>query len=159
MVLLGISLIVVALDQLSKFVVTKTYAMGQADVLIPGWLNLALIHNPGAAFGFMSEMDDLIRIPFFVAVTIAAGFMVYAYHRLIPPEKKFARVSLGLVWGGALGNFVDRILYGKVIDFLQFGFWTEFPIFNVADSCISVGLTLLVGEYLLDRILHRPTSA
>ncbi len=157
MVLLGISLLVVALDQITKFIVSKSFILNESRVVWQGWLNLTYIHNPGAAFGFMSDMEGIVRIPFFVAVTVAAGFMVYAYHRLIPPEKGFARVSLGLVWGGALGNFVDRLLYGKVIDFLEVKF-IQFPVFNVADSCITIGISLLVLEYLLDKF-RKPQDA
>jgi signal peptidase II len=157
MFLLGVSLLVVVLDQVTKFLVARSFTLNQSRAVLPGWLNLTYIHNPGAAFGFMSDMEALVRIPFFVAVTVAAGFMVYAYHRLIPPEKGFARFSLGLIWGGALGNFVDRILYGKVIDFLEFKF-IQFPVFNVADSCISVGLALLVLEYLIGRF-QKPQAA
>lgn len=158
MILLGVSLLVLAFDQITKFLVTKHFALNQSLVVLPGWLNLTYIHNPGAAFGFMSDMEGIVRIPFFVAVTVAAGFMVYAYHRLMPPEKGFARVSLGLIWGGALGNFVDRLLYGKVVDFLEVKF-VQFPVFNVADSCITVGITFLVIEYLIVDRLRKPEAA
>ncbi len=154
MILLGVSLLVLALDQVTKFLVAQSFALNQSTTVIPGILNFTYIHNPGAAFGFMSDVEALVRIPFFVAVTVAAGFMVYAYHRLIPPEMKFSRISLGLIWGGAVGNFLDRILYGKVIDFLEVKF-IQFPVFNVADSCISIGLTFLVVEYLLEKTMNR----
>jgi signal peptidase II len=148
MMLLGIAMLVVALDQFTKFLILKTVQLNESIPLIPDWIYLTYIQNPGTAFGFMSNMEAVIRIPFFVAITIAAGFIVYTYHRLIPQDNQLTRVALGLVWGGALGNFIDRLLYGKVIDFIDMQHFYFPYIFNLADSCITVGLLFLLFEFL-----------
>jgi signal peptidase II len=148
MMLLGIAMLVVALDQFTKFLILKTVQLNESIPLIPDWIYLTYIQNPGTAFGFMSNMEAVIRIPFFVAITIAAGFIVYTYHRLIPQDNQLTRVALGLVWGGALGNFIDRLLYGKVIDFIDRQHFYFPYIFNLADSCITVGLLFLLFEFL-----------
>ncbi len=149
MMLIGISMLVVALDQFTKFLILQTMKLNETQSLISDFIYLTYIQNPGTAFGFMANMETFVRIPFFVAITTAACFIVYTYQRLIPQEKQFTRVALGLVLGGALGNFVDRILYGKVIDFIDMRYHDfQWYIFNVADSCITVGLIFLLIEFI-----------
>jgi signal peptidase II len=85
--------------------------------------------------------------------------IVYAYQRLISPEKFWQRFSLGLIWGGAMGNFIDRVFYRQVVDFIdveKIPFWNyHFPyIFNLADSCITVGLVLLIVISLFDKTVQ-----
>jgi signal peptidase II len=155
----NISIVVVLLDQLSKYLVVHFCQKGQSIVVLRDILSFTYIDNPGAAFGFMANMEAWIRIPFFVLITIGAGLIVYAYQRMIPREKVWQRFSLGLIWGGAMGNFVDRVFYRQVVDFIdveKISFWNyHFPfIFNVADSCITVGLTLLICIYLFDKNAH-----
>jgi len=152
----NISIVIVLLDQLSKYLVVNFCHKGQSVVVLKNFLSLTYIDNPGAAFGFMANTQAWIRIPFFVLITIGAGLIVYSYQRLIPREKVWQRFSLGLIWGGAMGNFVDRVVYRQVVDFIdveKIAFWHyHFPfIFNVADSCITVGLTLLISIYLFDK--------
>jgi signal peptidase II len=151
-----ISFWVVILDQLSKYLVVHFCPKSQSIVVLKNILSLTYIDNPGAAFGFMANTQPWIRIPFFVLITIGAGLIVYSYQRLIPREKVWQRFSLGLIWGGAMGNFIDRVVYRQVVDFIdveKIPFWHyHFPfIFNVADSCITVGLTLLISIYVFDK--------
>ena len=151
MILMGVSLLVVALDQSTKFMILRTMSLHESVPVLPNLLYLTYIQNPGTAFGFMSNMESLIRIPFFIAATFGATFIVYMYQRIVPPERIWTRVALGLVWGGALGNLVDRLLYGEVIDFIEMRYheFQWFPyVFNVADSCITVGLTYLLIEFI-----------
>ena len=153
MTLLGISFLVVALDQFTKFLILKSFAVNESISLLPNVLYLTYIQNPGTAFGFMSGMGSVVRIPFFIAATLGATFIVYVYQRMIPHEKWLTRAALGLVWGGALGNLIDRLLYGKVIDFIDMRYHDfQWYIFNVADSCITIGLTYLLMEFIL---VHR----
>jgi len=149
MMLLGISMLVVALDQVTKFMILQSLKLNESIPVYPDLIYLTYIQNPGTAFGFMSEMRSFVRIPFFVAITIAAASIVYTYQRLIPQDRRFTRFCLGLVLGGALGNFVDRLLYGKVIDFIDMRYHEfQWYIFNVADSCITIGLTFLLFEFI-----------
>ena len=149
MMLLGISMLVVALDQFTKFLISQSMHLNESTPLFPDYLFLTYSQNPGMAFGFMAGMESFVRIPFFVAITIAAGFIIYTYQHLMPPDRVLTRVALGLIWGGALGNFVDRILYGKVIDFIDMRYHEhQWYIFNLADSCISIGLLFLFLEFI-----------
>lgn len=152
MMLVGVSMLVVALDQLTKFLVLNNLALNQSVPVLPNFFYLTYIQNPGTAFGFMAGMEPLVRIPFFIVSTAAATVIVYLYQRMVPPERLWTRIALGLVWGGALGNLVDRLLYGKVVDFIEVRYheiqWFPY-IFNVADSCITVGLSYLMIEFIL----------
>jgi signal peptidase II len=152
MILLGVSLLSLSIDQITKVLILRRFHLEESLPIIPGFLNFTYIQNSGAAFGFMSNMPALARIPFFLAVTIAAGFIVYAYQRFLPSDRILARAYLGLIWGGAMGNCVDRILYGKVVDFVEvYQKSYHFYVFNVADACISVGITLLILDYLFGK--------
>jgi signal peptidase II len=148
-ILTVVSLAVVALDQFTKFLILRSLSLNESVLLFPDLLYLTHTQNAGTAFGLMANMELFVRIPFFVAITALAGFIIYLYQHFIPPERHVTRVALGLVWGGALGNFVDRMLYGKVIDFIDMryrGFqWYQF---NLADTCITIGLLYLLIEFL-----------
>jgi signal peptidase II len=148
MTLTGISMLVVALDQFTKFLVLKSMVLNQSIPLFPDVLCFTYIQNTGSAFGFMANLGPAVRIPFFIAATLLASFIVFTYQKMLPQERIWARIALGLVWGGALGNLVDRLLYGKVVDFID-AKDLYFPfIFNVADTCITVGLLYLLFEFI-----------
>jgi signal peptidase II len=156
MTLRSVSLWAVLVDQLSKYLIVRLMHLDQSVQLIKGFLYITYIQNPGAAFGFMAENKAYIRIPFFVAITVGAGMIVYAYQRFVPKERSRVRFALGLIWGGAMGNFIDRVFYRKVVDFINvqvmYHHQSVFPwIFNVADSCITVGLAILILSYWFDR--------
>ena len=152
MILTGVSMLVIALDQFTKFLVLESLQLNQSITIWPDYFYFTYIQNRGTAFGFMSDMDPVIRLPFFVTITVAAAFIVYSYQRVIKEENLLSRVALGLVWGGALGNLVDRLVYGKVIDFIDVRY-DDFHwfVFNVADSFITVGLLYLVFEIVIKR--------
>src|SRR5581483_2689687 len=150
MTLFRVSILAAVADQVSKYLILHHCQMGDSITVIPGYLYLIYIQNPGAAFGFMANMAAYIRIPFFVLITLGAGLIVYAYQRFVPPQKKLQRFALGLIWGGAMGNFIDRVYYRKVVDFIDVRFHQHqwFPyIFNLADSCITVGIALMLIAY------------
>ena len=152
MMLLGVSFLAVALDQFTKYLILHSLKLNETAVLLPGTLYFTYIQNPGTAFGFMSNMNAVVRIPFFIGITVVAGLIVYTYQRMIPPEKVFSRLALGLIWGGAMGNFVDRLLYGKVIDFIDARYHQyQWYVFNVADSCITIGLIFLLLEHFFGK--------
>lgn len=143
---------VMALDQTTKFLIIRSIHLNDSTTILPNYIYLTYIQNPGTAFGFMSNMELFVRIPFFVMVTGLAAFIVHIYQRFLPPERHLSRIALGLVLGGAFGNFIDRLLHGKVIDFIDLRFHGfQWYIFNVADSCITVGLLFLFIEYLLPK--------
>jgi len=124
------------LDQLTKFIITKTLSLNQSIPIIKGVFHLTLIHNRGAAFGILKN-----QIPLFISTSIVAIILIY-FHLKSPQHRKFSiySISLSLILAGGIGNFIDRAFFGYVIDFLDFRVW---PVFNVADSAITVGAILL----------------
>ncbi len=137
-----ILIIVVAtlsLDQLTKFLAVKYLLLNESYSLIKGLFHLSLIHNRGAAFGILKGQLSL-----FIAASVFAIALIYAGLK-DARQSRIYRISLGLILAGALGNLIDRISYGYVIDFLDFRIW---PVFNVADSAITIGAVLL-GYFIL----------
>lgn len=140
-------------DQLTKAVVQAKYTLWATDPVIPGFFNLVHVLNKGAAFGFLNNPDSNWQIGFFVAVTIlAVGFI---YHLLITANKgdRFFIWGLGGILGGALGNLIDRLRFGHVVDFLDFYVGDyHWPAFNVADIAITCGaFAVLISMYQQNR--------
>jgi len=149
----GIAVAVVIADQLSKLWIMTTFSLHEQKDIIPGFFNLVYVTNTGAAFGFLAGSKTMLRQAFFVAVAIGALIIiVFAYGQLKRQGKIFV-YALGLIAGGAIGNLIDRLRFGSVVDFLDFYLGTHhWPAFNVADSAITVG----VGLFLLGTLLqHR----
>ena len=138
-----ISIVILALDQATKLYVDANFRLHESMPVIRGWFNLTYVRNKGAAFGIFA--DSAVRIPFFITVSIVAMFGILWYIRRIRNDQKLAVFSLSLVFAGAFGNLIDRIRLGEVIDFLDV-YWQRhhWPAFNVADSAICVGITLLL---------------
>ena len=153
--LIGTVTIAVVLDQLTKEWIQRTMELHQSIPVIPDFFNLTLIKNPGAAFGLLSESGGALRTAFFIVVAIVAlGVLTYLY-RNTPREIWVLRLALSLVMAGAVGNLIDRVRFGEVVDFLDFYVGRyHWPAFNVADSCITVGVTLLILHGFLSRKAH-----
>jgi signal peptidase II len=151
---LGIALVVLLLDQLTKLLIVGSMSLGDSQTLT-SFFNLVRVHNSGAAFSMLSNASGWQRWLFTGIGVVATGFIVWLL-RSHPTQKLFC-FALALVLGGAVGNVVDRLAYGHVIDFLDFHWdWLEplffqghFPAFNVADSAISVGTVCLILDELL----------
>lgn len=153
LMLIWITGLTFVLDQASKLVILKTMGRHQTIPVIPGFFNLTRVHNPGGAFGFMAGQAHGIRAGLFLIITIfAAGFVLYLYKQT-DRKYPFLLASLALIFGGALGNLIDRIRYGAVVDFLDFHINAlHWPAFNVADSAICVGMTVLIYHILFKKI-------
>ena len=123
------------LDQFVKYLVRTNMELGQSIPIISGIFHLTYIENPGAAFGILANR----RLLFLLLTIIIVGIMFYLYFQL-RQKKSLTAFSLGLVISGALGNFIDRFFRGTVTDLFDLRIW---PIFNIADICICVGLALL----------------
>jgi signal peptidase II len=143
-----VALIVIA-DQLTKFIVDQTMALHHSIPVIENFFSLTYIRNTGAAFGIFAGGAATFRLPFLLLFSVLAiGFIIMMVRRL--PEKETGLiVALAFVLGGAAGNLIDRLLYGEVIDFLDF-YWADYhwPAFNLADSFITVGVLITI-YYLL----------
>jgi len=130
-------IVVLVLDRLSKWVVQSNMTLGESRVVIPGFFHLTYILNPGAAFGMLQGQKWVL-----VTVSVIVLAALFYFQRKVPHGQRLMRVSMGLIGGGALGNLWDRLLTGKVIDFLDFKVWSY--IFNIADSMIVIGGILLI---------------
>jgi signal peptidase II len=146
-----ISLVIVLLDQLAKLLVVRSMRLGQNIPIVPGFFDLTFVLNPGAAFSLFATLPEWIRNPFFILISVGAAVLIVAYRSRYLRENRLASVSLALILGGAIGNLIDRLWYGVVVDFLDAHIYQyHWPIFNVADSAISVGVALLLLEMLLE---------
>lgn len=141
---LVIALVVIVADQLTKFAATVGLAQGPVEIL--PFLNFALVHNSGAAFGFLSTAGGWQKF-FFIGIAALATTVIVVMLRKIQRRDWFMQLSLSLILGGALGNLVDRLIHGYVIDFIDFyiGTW-HFWTFNVADAAISIGAVMLAMD-------------
>jgi signal peptidase II len=136
-------------DQLTKLMVARSLALGATVPVIPGFFNLVHVHNRGAAFGLLAGWSAQFAWLFFVATTcLVVVVMGYLWWRQ-PPDRWLAALSYSLIITGALGNLIDRVRLGEVIDFLDF-YWRghHWPAFNVADSLVCVGAAFLVRVIL-----------
>jgi signal peptidase II len=137
--------LVVLLDQLSKAWILSTLKLHEGFSVIGGLLNIVHVRNPGAAFGFLAEAPPLFRHLFFIVVTVAAILLILHYLRTSRVESPFMASALALILSGAVGNLIDRVRFGEVVDFIDvYAGSHHWPAFNVADSAISVGALCLI---------------
>ena len=144
--------LVVLLDQASKAWVLESFRLYESRPVLEGWFHLTYVRNPGAAFGLFAGSSAAFRVPFFLGVTgIALGVIAVIAWRL-PKGRPLLFAALALVFGGAVGNLIDRVRWGEVVDFFDV-FWRthHWPAFNIADSAISVGMTLLIAAELFGK--------
>jgi len=143
-------LAVVAADQASKAWVIHAFALHESREIIPGLFNLTYLTNNGAAFGILAGQPALWRQIFFIGAVCVALVVIWMAQRSFSPRSRVYSAALGLIAGGAIGNLIDRIRWSFVVDFLDvyLGQW-HWPAFNVADSAITVGVTLFIGYNLL----------
>jgi signal peptidase II len=139
---------VVAVDQATKAIVEHTMMLHQSIPILPGF-SLTYVRNTGAAFGMLSGAPASLRLPLFVMVTVVAVWALVSYLRAAPAHRWTLVWALGGILGGAVGNFICRLRYGEVVDFfhLHWGEWS-WPMFNIADSAISVGVAIVLLESL-----------
>jgi signal peptidase II len=140
---------VIVLDQLTKWLVLRALAIHDFRPVIDGFLSLSHVRNRGAAFGILSEADLPHQGILFSAISVLALGAIALYSLRTPAENRLPQVALALVMGGAVGNLIDRIRFGYVIDFVHV-YWKSYQWwdFNVADSCISIGVALLVLDLI-----------
>ncbi len=146
----GVVLLVLVVDQLTKVVASSTLHLHQSKMVIPGLFSFTLVHNNGMAFGIMSGAPSALRTAMLTALSGVALLLIIYYCSTIPRSRVWLQFGLSLIMGGALGNIIDRLRLQHVVDFLDFH-WQghSWPAFNVADSCISIGMALLVLDFLL----------
>jgi signal peptidase II len=135
-----IAAVVLIADQLTKAWVLRTWPEPYTGeiTLIPGWLAFTYVQNTGVAFGLFSGMPHVFTVTSILIVILA----LYFYLKHVPAGQHWMAVSLGLIVGGAIGNVIDRIRFGYVVDFIK-TIDGRFPVFNIADSCIVIGVGLM----------------
>lgn len=140
---LALAAVVVVLDQLTKFGASAVLNYAEPVAIFPG-LNFTLAHNTGAAFSLLSEASGWQRW-FFAAIALVVSIVITVWLRRVGDEELWLPLALSLILGGALGNFIDRLNLGYVVDFIQVYYKAWYwPAFNIADSAICVGAVLLV---------------
>lgn len=150
-ILIVILILIIGLDQLTKWWITQEFTLGMTIPVIRDFFNLTYVQNQGAAFGLLAQAHPSFRVPFFIIVPfLALGSIGYIFRRL-PHDDSFMAIAFSLVISGAIGNLIDRLLLGYVVDFLDFHWkWAyHFPAFNVADSAICVGVGMLMLDLFL----------
>ncbi len=135
--------ITVLFDQLTKRLVAEFMEIGQTITVINNFFYLTYLRNPGAAFGMLPY-----QTAFFIAITLVVAVLILYYYRLLSEDHRWLRTGLALQLGGALGNLIDRVTGGYVIDFLDFTIWP--PVFNLADSAIVVGIGFFIIAFWRD---------
>ena len=148
-----ISGLVVILDQITKILILKNLPLYHSITIIPGFFNITHILNPGGAFGFMAHQDSNLRNFLFLFLSSFAVCFIFYFYKNTWRTHPFLASGFALILGGAIGNLIDRIRFGKVVDFLDFYVRSyHWPAFNVADSAITVGITIFIFHLLFKKM-------
>lgn len=151
--------LVLLLDLFTKRLVLRFLGIGETITVIPGFFDLVHVRNTGAAFGMLATLDESLRVPFFYGISIAAiGILVYCFVTLHRADR-FYPYPLSLIFAGVVGNLIDRIRFGSVVDFISLhvgdkmvsGVELRWPAFNVADSAITLSMFLLLAAIFKKR--------
>jgi signal peptidase II len=145
-VLATITGFLVALDQLVKIYVHANFGLGESVTVVPDIFSITYVRNIGAAFGIFREMSEIFRKIFFLSMPPIAMVIIVFMLRSVSNDDRWQVFALSMIFGGAIGNYIDRLRYGYVVDFLDFH-WKEvwsYPAFNIADSAIVGGVGLLL---------------
>jgi signal peptidase II len=146
------ALLIVAIDHITKLIARSNLDSGRMIEIIPGYLRLSYARNTGVAFGLFDTLQSVWKPYILAFLAILALAAIIFYSMRMPRDRNLLQLALALTMGGILGNFLDRIIRGYVIDFIEFHIREKFywPNFNVADSAISIGIVLL----LIDTFVH-----
>jgi len=155
------ALAIIISDQWTKLLVVDAFQYGESLPIIQDFLSLTYVRNTGAAFGIFATANPAFRVPFFLIVPVIAMVVLGFLYRELPQNARYRTLALGLVSGGAIGNLIDRVRLGYVIDFVDVHYHTDyyFPAFNVADSAICVGVgILLISNLVLKEEPNAPNA-
>lgn len=158
-VLATVTVTIVVLDQVTKTEVMETMRLHESIPIVPDFFSLTYIRNPGAAFGLLATSGTLFRLIFFALTSLfAVGLLAMIFLRL--REDDWAgQLSIAAIFGGAIGNLLDRMRFGEVIDFLDFYVGRyHWPAFNVADAAISIGVVVLILHFAFEKKEPYPTT-
>ncbi len=149
----GVVALVVLLDQITKAMVLKMMPLFKSITVIPGIFSLTHVHNPGGAFGFLAHNGSAWRHWMFLAAAVILLSMILYFHHHTPKTHPYLGLGLSLIFGGAIGNLIDRLRFGEVVDFLDFYVaHLHWPTFNVADSAVTIGVGIFVLHILFKKM-------
>ncbi len=151
--LLVVSLLVVLVDLVSKYLILAHVGLHESITIIPGFFDIVHVKNPGAAFGLFAQQDPAIRNAVLITASfVAIGVILYLFHQS-PTTYPILSAGFALILGGAAGNMIDRIRWGEVVDFFDIYIGPyHWPAFNVADSAISVGMAIFVYYVIIRKV-------
>ena len=145
---------VVVLDQLTKYIASTSLEMHQPIAVMP-MFNWTLMHNTGAAFSFLADAGGWQRW-FFAVIAVVVSVVIFLWIKRLEQHEKWQAIALALILGGALGNVIDRIWLGYVVDFIQVYYQQWYwPAFNIADSAISIGVVMIIIESVREHLSER----
>ncbi len=145
--------LVIIFDQITKAVIQNTVLLYHSIEVIPGFFSITHIQNPGGAFGFMANKSSGLRNLFFLLISSSAICMLFYLYKNTPKKHSLLSACFALILGGAFGNLIDRIRFGKVVDFLDFYIGNyHWPAFNVADSAITVGIAIYLFHLIFKKM-------
>jgi signal peptidase II len=147
-----VALVVLAIDHITKLIVLGCLGNGRIVEIIPGYLRFSYVSNSGVAFGLFDGLQSVWKPYILAGMAVVALAVIIVYSARMPRDRILLQLALAITMGGILGNFIDRIIRGYVIDFIEFHIHERFywPNFNAADSAITIGIALL----LLDTVIH-----
>ena len=143
---------VVALDQLTKVMILARFRLGESYTVIENFFNLTFVKNFGAAFGFLAQSHPEFREIFFLTMPPAAMIVIFFLLRSVQAKDRVQVLALSAILGGAIGNYIDRLRFRFVVDFLDFHWFNQYswPAFNIADSAIVIGVGILMVQMFFD---------
>ncbi len=151
-ILAVVSVVTIFLDQVSKVQIMQTMRLHESIPIVPNFFSITYIRNPGAAFGILASSSNGFRLLFFGFASLLALVLLGAIFFRLRHDDWVGQLSIAAIFGGALGNLLDRVRFGEVIDFLDFYVDAyHWPAFNVADAAISVGVCFLIAHFALEK--------
>ncbi len=150
-VLIAVSVVVI--DQITKHLILTRMPLYDVMSVIPGFFNITHIRNPGGAFGFMATGSQGIRNLLFIGVSVVALGLIVYFYRITPRTHRSLAAAMAMIFGGAVGNLIDRLRFGEVVDFLDLYLGSyHWPSFNAADSAITIGIAIFIAHLVLGKM-------
>jgi signal peptidase II len=151
--LLMVAGLVVVLDQITKALILNNLSLYNSITVVPGFFNITHIHNPGGAFGFLANQGPGLRKTVFLFVSLLAVCLIFWFYKKTPTTHRILATGFAMIFGGAIGNLIDRVRFGKVVDFLDFYIGNiHYPAFNIADSAITVGIGIFILHIVFKKL-------
>ncbi|MBW2432007.1 MAG: signal peptidase II [Deltaproteobacteria bacterium] len=144
---------IILLDQVSKEIVLRSIPLNTTIPVVDGFFSLSHIHNPGGAFGLMANFSPVVRSIIFLFISSLAVGLIFYFYKKTPAHYAWLSAAFAMIFGGAIGNLIDRIRFGIVVDFLDFYLGNlHWPAFNVADSAISIGIGIFLYHLVFKKM-------